>query len=192
MLYLNQIGYPHIPYNHNLEKGGSPLSTIASSGCGLCSACMIIDHLVIGGSLGLEECRDLSYACKANMHVGTDMHILGAALAEKYNLDFEMTNDIDKLVDHLKNGGEAILNVTTDENGVGIFTSGGHYIVATAYVNGEIEILDPSYTRAKYTAKHCEGKVRIACPFVYSTPETVASQSVPYRTHPFYLFKRKG
>ena len=190
MLYINQMGYPHIPYNHDLENGGRPLSSIASSGCGLCSTCMIVDHLVIGGSLSIEECRDLSYACKANLHVGTDIHVLGPAVAEKFNLDFEMTNDIDKLVAHLINGGEAIVNVAAVD-GVGIFTKGGHYIVATAYVDGEIEILDPSFTRAKYTAEHCEGKIRIAAPFVYCSPETLAGESVPHRTHPFYLFKRK-
>ncbi len=192
MLYVNQIGYPHIPYNHDLNNGGRPLSTIASSGCGLCSACMIVDHLVVGGSLSIEECRQLSYDSKANLRVGTDIHILGAVLAEKFNLDFEMTNDINKLVTHLQNGGEAIVNVAADENGVGIFTKGGHYIVATAYVNGEIEILDPSFTRTKYTAEHCQGKVRIVGPFVYSSPETLASESVPRREHPFYLFKRKA
>lgn len=186
MLYINQLGYPHIPYNHNLEKGGSPLSTIASAGCGLCSTCMIVDHLVVGGSLSIEECRDLSYAVGANIHVGTDIHILGPAVAEKFGLDFEMTNDIDKLVNHLKNGGEAIVNVAA-----GLFTTGGHYMVATAYVDSEIEILDPSYTLPKYSTEQCKEKIRIVSPFVYCTPETLAGESVPYRQHPFYLFKRK-
>ena len=192
MLYINQMGYPHIPYNHNLNNGGRPLSSIASSGCGLCSACMIVDHLVLGGSLSIEECRQLSYDSKANLNVGTDMHILGPALAEKFNLDLEMTNDIDKLVAHLQNGGEAIVNAAADENGVGIFTTCGHYIVATAYVNGEIEILDPSFTRKKFTAEHSKDKVRMAGVFVYCTPETLAGECVPYREHPFYLFKRKA
>ena len=186
MLYVSQLDYAHIPYNHDLENGGRPQATVRSSGCGLCSTCMIVDHLVVGGSLSVEECRDLSYATGANFHVGTDIHVLGPAVAEKFGLDFEMTNNIDKLVAHLQNGGEAIVNVAA-----GLFTTGGHYMVATACTDGEIEILDPSYTEEKYATEACRKAIRVAAPFLYCSPETLAGESVPYREHPFYLFKRK-
>ena len=186
MLYVSQLDYAHIPYNHDLENGGRPQATVRSSGCGLCSTCMIVDHLVVGGSLSVEECRELSYATGANFHVGTQIHVLGPAVAEKFGLDFEKTNDIDKLVAHLQNGGEAIVNVAA-----GLFTTGGHYMVATAYTDGEIEILDPAYTEEKYATEACRKAIRVAAPFLYCSPETLAGESVPYREHPFYLFKRK-
>ena len=45
MLYVNQLEYRDIPYQHNMAHGGAPEDrrNVATSGCGLCSACMIVD-----------------------------------------------------------------------------------------------------------------------------------------------------
>ena len=47
MLYLNQLDYSHIPYYHNAKNGGPPegRNNVGTSGCGLCCACMMIEHL---------------------------------------------------------------------------------------------------------------------------------------------------
>lgn len=195
MLYINQMGYPHIPYEHNTQKGGRPpeSANIASSGCGLCSACMIVDHLVIGGNLSLEECRQMSYDTEANYDVGTSMRRLGPAIAERFNLDFSMTNDIDEAIAHLQAGGEIIVNVGgDDENGIGVFTSGGHYMVLLSYENGEFCILDPSYTGQKYKAEGRREKVRVVHPFVYCNREVMLAEAVKKRDPAFYMFKRKN
>ena len=74
MLFINQNDYENMPYptdaknpdSENMLKG-----TIASSGCGLCSCCMMVDRLTLQ-TLTLEECRQMAIDCGANMDPGTD------------------------------------------------------------------------------------------------------------------------
>ena len=197
MLYINQIGYPHIPYKHAVAVGGRPpeRSTISSSGCGLCCACMIVDHLVIGGNLSLEDCRQLSYDTKANEQVGTLMARLGPAVAERFNLDFKMSDDVDEAIAWLQNGGEIIVHVGGDtEAGVGVFTNSGHYMTLISYTDNEFCILDPSFTGKKYAIEGRKEKVRVNTlniPFIHCSREVMAEESVDKHEHPFYMFKRK-
>ena len=194
MLYLNQLGYPHIPYEHDLDNGGRPpeRASISSSGCGLCSVCMVVDHLVVGGELSLEECRQMSYDSEANRGVGTSMRCLGPAVAERFHLDFSMSNDIDEAIAHLQAGGEIVVNVGgDDENGIGLFTNSGHYMTIIAYADGEFCILDPSYTWKKYAVEGRRGKVRIVNPYIYCTREALIAEAVNKRNPAFYMFRRK-
>ncbi len=194
MLYINQLGYPHIPYKHAVAQGGRPpeRSTISSSGCGLCSVCMVVDHLVIGGELSLEECRQMSYDAKANEQVGTSMSRLGPAVAERFDLDFKMSNDIDEAIAWLQNGGEIVVNVGGDtEDAVGVFTNGGHYMTIVSYTDGEFCILDPSFTGKKFAIEGRRDKVRVKVPFVFCSREVMVEEAVNKREHPFYMFKRK-
>lgn len=49
MLYLNQLDHRGVPYRHNVKNGGVPpeRQNVATSGCGLCSMCMIVDQLTV-------------------------------------------------------------------------------------------------------------------------------------------------
>ena len=192
MLYLNQKDYRNVPYYHNVANGGVPEERrwIATSGCGICSACMIVEHLTTK-PLPLEECIKLSERSGANREIGTRMRLLGPLVAEIYDLDFEMTNDIDKLIAHLQAGGEAAVNVGGDhDDHVGLFSHKGHYIVAVSTDGKEVCILDPSYTVGKYEEEGRKGKVRVNYPFAYCSVADLAAD-VQNREIPFYLFKRK-
>lgn len=192
MLYLNQNDYRTVPYYHNVANGGVPEERrwIATSGCGICSACMIVEHLTTK-PLPLEECIKLSERSGANREIGTRMRLLGPLVAEIYDLDFEMTNDIDKLIAHLQAGGEAAVNVGGDHDDyVGLFSHKGHYIVAVSTDGKEVCILDPSYTVGKYEEEGRKGKVRVNYPFAYCSVADLAAD-VQNREIPFYLFKRK-
>ena len=78
MKYINQLAYPNMQYithaaNPDPERRAFGLTTtIAGSGCALCSAVMIADRLHVGeGKFGIEEARQLSYDCGANQKAGT-------------------------------------------------------------------------------------------------------------------------
>ena len=88
MKYVNQLEYPHIPYPTRVkEEQYAPNglnTTVKSSACGLCCACMAID-CITDTTLDIEECVRISCECVANHARGTDMNILGPVLAEKFN-----------------------------------------------------------------------------------------------------------
>ena len=69
MLYLNQLEYPDIKYPTNVKEPGCDLDVngnIKDAGCGICSACMMVDRLCTE-SLSMEECIQMSIDAKANL-----------------------------------------------------------------------------------------------------------------------------
>ena len=129
MLYINQRKYPDMPYQHNLKHGGAPAdkSNISSAGCGLCCLCMVVENMTMH-SFSLEECRQMVYDLKANMSAGSDLQIMGPAVAEKFGLTYDQTDDINKMLAHVHAGGMAVANSGGDREGYeGVFTHGGHY-----------------------------------------------------------------
>ena len=192
MLYLNQLKYRHLKYNHNVKNGGVPEERrcVATSGCGLCSLCMIVDHLTTQ-TLGLEECVKLSENSGANHGLGTDLRILSPIIAEKFNLDFSVTSDKKELIKHLEAGGEAAEILIGDHDGkIGLFSNRRHYITLVSVDEEQVCILDPSYTETKFDDPSRQGRVRVSEPFIYCHVDELmkeADKNVPY----FYLFKRK-
>ena len=192
MLYLNQLDYRHVHYEHNIEGGGVPQErrNIATSGCGVCSACMMVDHLT-STHLSIEECIRLVYKVGASRFVGTRMAILGPALADMFHLGFKATKDMDEVKACLQKGGRVIINVGGDHDDyVGLYSYTGHYIIAIAYDGEELCILDPSYKEVKYEKTPHQGKVRVDYPFTYCKPEYIVDDTQNRET-PFYLFWRK-
>ena len=192
MLYLNQLDYRHIHYEHNVSEGGVPQErrNIATSGCGLCSACMMVDHLTTE-HLSIEECIRLVYKVGANIKIGTRMNILGPALAEKFGLNYKSSNNMDEVIRCLQEGGRVIINVGgSHDDYVGLYSRGGHYILAIAYDGKELCILDPSYKEAKYEIEPHFGKVRVDYPFTYCQAQTIIDDTQNRET-PYYLFWRK-
>ena len=192
MLYLNQLKYRHIPYNHNVKNGGVPEERrcVATSGCGICSLCMIVEHLTTD-TLTIEECVKLSESSGANHGLGTDLEILAPIVAKKYNLDYCSTSDKDKLVNHLMAGGEAVEILIGDRDGkIGLFSNRRHYITLISIDGNEVCILDPSYKLGKYDIADRKDRVKITEPFIYCAVDELMDEgdkNVPI----FYLFKRK-
>ena len=190
MLYINQNDYPDIKYptkasdpeSHSFREG-----TIASSGCGLCSLCMVVDQLTLD-KLELIQCRDLSIANKANMKVGTDMKILGPVVAEMYGLDFARSDSEEEMTDCLINGGKVIINVGGDhDDHIGVFSDVGHYITAIGYDHGYIKILDPAYRKGKYDIEGRKGKVIDKNGILFTTAD-VLHEDTENRRPRYYLF----
>ena len=190
MKYLNQLEYPNIIYNHNMAHGGPPegRNNVATSGCGLCCACMAVDILT-DKSLGIEECVRISEESRANLEIGTSMSVLGPAVAEKFGLDFRTTESLDEAIENLRRGGQVISLVGHPEGGVGLFTMRSHFILLTATDGKEFCILDPSYKPDKYDIPERAGKVNSEnAPYLYCDVNILHSEAIPKRYH---LFSRK-
>lgn len=192
MLYLNQLEYGHLKYDHNMANGGPPegRNTVRTSGCGLCCASMVVDQLT-DKELPIEECVRLSEENGANLKIGTSMDVLGKIVAEKYDLDFSYTNDIRRAIAHLKRGGRVIALVGGDRDGyVGLFTKGGHFILLLSYDGEEFCILDPSLTDTKFEVEGRVGRARVDKPFVYATKDEMIL-AAKEKSPRYYLFSRK-
>ena len=202
MFYINQNGFPYIPYPTNISNPESPYATmgqIESSGCGLCACMMVVDRLSLR-SLDLEEAVQMSVNGKANLGFGTDMTIFGPLVAEKFGLKFSATNSEEDLKKCLQAGGAAVIRVGGDnpETGRhGIFCYVDHYVTAISYdeESGEFCILDPAYQLGRYTEPVKAGKVRIEdCVLLYTTEEVLHEDTNDTETRAgfprYYLFKR--
>jgi hypothetical protein len=150
---------------------------------------MVVNHLT-GKTLEIEECVRLSETNGANLGSGTDMRVLGPVVAKLYGLEYSETDDISVLVEHLKSGGEAIGRMIGEHDGqIGLFSKCRHYITVVSFENGEIGILDPSYTEEKYGIEGRKERVRVEYPFVYCSPEDLDKET--NKTVPaFYMFKK--
>ena len=192
MLYLCQNDYRHVHYETNIDNGGVPpeRQNIAAAGCGLCSACMIVEHLTTK-TLSLEEAVQLSEASRANRWRGTSMKVLAPILAQHFDLDVTMSSDPEEMVRHLQAGGEIIVHVRKGDREVGLFTNGGHYMVILSTDGKEVCILDPSYRKGNFDIPERRGKVRDdQAPFLYCSIETLMEE-VRKDGPAFYMFKRK-
>ena len=191
LLYINQLERRNIPFEHNLDHGGAGEdSNIADAGCGPCSVCMLINNMTMDKP-ELQDIIELVYESKANREPGTEMKLLGPLTAERFNLDYKETDSVGELIAHLQNGGMAVVNVGGDREGhTGVFSHGGHFILAVAFVDGEICILDPSWKEGKFDEDGRKGFVREVAPYLYCAPEVLV-RDTENRTPGYYLFSRK-
>lgn len=58
---------------------------------------MVVENMTMH-SFSLEECRQMVYDLKANMSAGSDLQIMGPAVAEKFGLTYDQTDDINKML----------------------------------------------------------------------------------------------
>ena len=194
MFYINQQDYPNIPYPTNMKdpQSSSALKgTVASSGCGLCSMMMVVDHLTTQ-TFSLEEAISYAKELKANMNVGTNMKIFGSACAERFGLSMTTSDDTKDVEECLKKGGCVIVNVGGDhDDHVGTFSDVGHYVIIISFNGEEFCVMDPAYRVDKYTIPGRKGKVREDGLFLYTTAK-VLMEDTANRTPGFYLFQRKS
>ena len=195
MKYINQLEYAHLPYPTKIKLENIPeekkKTTVRSSGCGLCCACMTVD-LLTDKSLDIEECVRIAEGCLANHGVGTDMSILGPVIAEKFGLSYSKTNDLEMAIEHLRAGGVIIAHVGIPKDAtIGLFTKSGHYISLISTDGKEFCILDPSWSEEKYKIPERLGRVNEDnYPYLYCDVNTVHSETKPGRTK-YHLFSRK-
>ena len=188
MIYINQLERTDLTYIHNTDCGGPPegRNTVATSGCGLCCASMVVAALTCE-NLDVAECVKLSEGSGANHCLGTDMKILGPVVAEKYGLLYRNTNELADALECLRRGGQVIAHVSHPAEGVpGLFTMRGHYILLTSCDGDDFCILDPSYKEGKFDIPERTGKVDDSrAPYLYCKVNTVHAETKPTRYHLF-------
>ena len=189
MKHIIQRRYAHIPYPFRPDDPQNP-GNVRKNGCCLCSACMVVDQLTTK-EFSVKDAVALSLSVKANHATGTDIMILGPAVAEKFNLDFKPTDDINEAIEAVRDGGRVIVRVSGRyECNRKIFTKTGHYMVMIAATKDEVCILDPDWTAKSFPKWEKEGLVRTEGTFVYIAPEVLHSEGI--QIHPkYYIFRRK-
>lgn len=146
MFYYNQLDYPNVNYD---RPGTSKIETVATSGCGVCTAAMIFNNLVGKELYTVKQMAEFSVKNGARGDNGTIMSVLLEALCKKNkNFSYTTTSDEAKLVSHLKAGGMAAVN---QGDSYDVFSSAGHFVVAYKMNGSNIEILDPYMYDGKYS-----------------------------------------
>lgn len=197
MYYINQKDYPDMLYItrtdiEDSERGKT--TTVASSGCGLCSALMAAHKIFGKPVMTLQEAIELSYSVKANYNIGTSYKRFAPAFAEKTGLNLEVTDDPEKLIACLKSGGAAVVHCRANksEGYVATFTAGGHYVCAADVMpDGRIAVLDPSYKEGKYDIPERKGKVEVKDGYIALCDiKVLIDDSFYTKPRCFYLFSR--
>lgn len=146
MFYYNQLDYPNVNYD---RPGTSKIETVATSGCGVCTAAMIFNNLAGKELYTVKQMAEFSVKNGARGDNGTIMSVLLDALCRKNkNFSYTTTSDEAKLVSHLKAGGMAAVN---QGDSYDVFSSAGHFVVAYKMNGSNIEILDPYMYDGKYS-----------------------------------------
>lgn len=184
MVFYNQNDYEHVPYPCEAE----PEAEIKSSGCGVCSACMIVENMT-EHKLSVEECARLSLSVGGRDNDGTDMQKLGPVIAERYGLTYAETDNPKKALEHLNGGhGMIIANPGGDREGhVGLFTTTGHYIVLAEARGRTVRVLDPNLKPDSFDREGRKGYVFVDGTNIYCDIAVVAEDCLN-RDPAFYLF----
>ena len=199
MKYINQLDYPHYTYRTNTEaedpqkRESGKHSSVRSSGCGLCSAVMVADRLIPNTTFELKDALRISYDVNANHRPGTDYKRFAPEFAARLGLTYEFSSEIDRLVECLKTGGAAVINVGGDrEDHIGVFSHVGHYVAAISMEpDGRVAVLDPSYKPGKFEEEGRKGLVEMKNEVIALCDPELLAVDAKERTPSFYLFWRK-
>ena len=176
----NQREYPNITY----PALGYPLATIKSGGCGVCAAVNVVGALD-GKAISVRVMRDLAVNGGARVSGGTDMRRMAQLIASQYKLKCTTTSSVSELVAHLKRGGVAICNSA----GRGMFSTGGHYVVALGMLGGKVCIADPGLYTGKYSTAARRAKVQVSGDLIFADPATLDADCIG-RAPRYYLFSK--
>ena len=171
-------------------------TTIAGSGCALCTAVMIADRLHLDeGKFGIEEARQLSYDCGANQKGGTMGAVYFPAFAEKFDLEMVRTSNIEEMRHCLRTGGAVGILVSGDHDDYhGVFSDRWMHwmVVVSEERDGRFCVLDPAYEEGIYEKGDRKGKVEvISRGFSRVSAQILLEETAAVKSGGFCLFWRK-
>lgn len=176
----NQREYANIPY----PAPEYLTATIKSGGCGVCAAVNVVGALD-GKAISVRVMRDLAVNGGARVSGGTDMRRMAQLIVSQYKLKCTTTSSVTELVAHLKRGGVAICNSA----GRGMFSTGGHYVVALGMLGGKVCIADPGLYTGKYSTAARRAKVQVSGDLIFADAATLDADCVG-RYPRYYLFSK--
>ena len=175
----NQNAYGGLSY----PAPGYPSATVKSGGCGVCAAVNAVGALT-GKSVSVKAMRDLAISCGARVSGGTDMKKLTQQLCKTYGLKCVQSNHLSELTAHLKAGGVAICNTA----GRGMFSTGGHYVVALGFLGDKLCLADPGLYVGKYATARRRAAVQVSGDLLLTDAATLDADCVG-RWPRYYLLK---
>ncbi len=178
----NQNDYAHLSY----AAPGYESATMKSGGCGVCAAVNAVGALA-GKMVSVREMRDLALSSGARVSGGTDMKRLTAGMSRKYGVKCTQSNSIAELKAHLEKGGVAICNTA----GKGMFSTGGHYVVALGLLGEKVCLADPGLYAGKYNTAKRRAAVTVTGDLLLTTT-TVLDADCTGRWPRYYLLSREG
>ena len=176
----NQREYSSLDY----KAPGYPNATIKSGGCGICAAVNVVGALT-GKCISVRVMRDLAINGGARVSGGTDMRRLASLICARYGLRVTTTSSVTELQAHLKKGGVAICNSA----GRGMFSTGGHYVVALGALGGKLCIADPGLYTGKYSTAARRAKVTVSGDLIFADAATLDNDCIG-RAPRYYLFSK--
>ena len=193
MIFINQNDYDDMPYPTNLKMPNSVLATkgtMSIAGCGICCVSMMIEALTFD-HLPLEKGIEYAMASKANWEPGTDMRLLGAYTAKKHALDYKVTDNIEEALEHLREGGHVIANVSGDKEGyIGVYSDVGHYLLLLSVKDHMLTVLDSSLKPEKFEKEGRKGKVTIKGNYTLCHKDIMVAETL-HKSPRYHLFNRK-
>ena len=178
----NQNEYAGISY----PAPGYEKATIKSGGCGVCAAVNAVAALT-GKSVPVKVMRDLAIEGKARVSGGTDMKQMITLVCRDYRLKYRTTSSIYEMQQHLKTGDIAICNTA----GRGMFSTGGHYVVALGILGGKICIADPGLYTGKYSTAKRRASVTVSGDLIFASAATLDTDCIG-RWPRYYLLSKGG
>lgn len=163
---------------------------MASGGCGPTALAIVLRNL-LGLEITPEETAAFALECGARASSGTNMRRLAAQAALFWPLAAETVNDTATLLSALQGGSVAVCNVSGDRAGrKGIFSTGGHYVVAIAGDADCVQVLDPGIYAGKYLAAYRAEAVTQLGDVLLCAPETLEADC-QNRNPMYYIFRAK-
>lgn len=141
--------------NIKYPSPANPKATVATGGCGPCSALMIVENMT-SDRWYMQDWINWVISTGARVSGGTDMRRLSKAMAKKYGFIVSTTSDEAVLREHLRKGGMAIGNCGGSYGGwKGLFSTAGHFFTIVGYTgDGYYIVLDPNWTSNKFTNRN--------------------------------------
>ena len=165
--------------NYIYTSIGNNTQTIGSSGCGPTSAAMVVSS--IRGTITPNTMADLFVA---NGYRSANNGTYWSAfryVADKWNIEYTETNDIQKAVQLIEDKNYVICSV-----GNGLFTTGGHFIVLTGVEGDYIKVYDPYLYNGKFDVASRRGKATVSGNTVYVSIESFRAYA---NYQKFFCFK---
>lgn len=191
--YISQLDYPNIEYCTGTENGdlSEEFNTFDRSGCGVCCFIMGVEALT-GKRIPINEAIQFAKDSGATDGYGTQLELLFAYAAPKYDLSYEFTNDIEVLQDRLKAGAIAIANTGGDRDGYKCpFSPRGHYIFIVDINDEHCTIFDTACRQNKYDKWIENGDVEMLKQGFIKTKTAILDRACDNKTPRYCILKKK-
>ena len=164
--------------SHPYPSQELPKATIKSGGCGVTCAAMVVSSLK--EIIRPDTMGDIAIENGFRVNGGTSAKLF-PYIAERWGLETKPVKSSYEALEACREGYLVVILV-----GAGLWTTGGHYILAVGHRNDEIEIYDPYLYSGKFNRYNRQGKVSVEGNSCFVQIDTFKQNS---EARSFYAFK---